>query len=723
MSKRVALLVVSTIVAVGLVAPPATAARPRSGVGLTFATLGGEPGPAGHARRPGFLSIHPQAYAHAKAIAQQRANDHSPVSPEPTVPTDPAAGPSWEGQFESDLAPPDPTGAVGPNSYIELINLRFGIYGRDGTLISQGTMQDLTNLPQDELSDPQVAWDPSTGLFYYLILDFNTNEFGVGWSRTANPQSAADFCKYVANFGYGSFILPDYPKLGFSRDFLLIGSNEFFLQALYNGSDVDWIAKPPAGPLSTCPDPSTFKLGSFTSLTNADGSSATTPVPAVQTDPNGTGWVTATPDASVSTGHYLSLFSITKSGTGTAVLGAARTLPVSAFDVPAQAQQAGGPPIDTLDGRLEHTVSGVDPSHGSVNAVWTAHSVFGGAGAEERWYEIDPTGPTLLQHGVATSATLDVWNGAIAPDRAVSGASTAFGADMVMGFSTSSPTDYPAIQMISKVGSSPQSGFVMVKQSRGINDDFSCYSPYGPPCRWGDYSGASADPAADPSGAAGSVWLSGEWNVASTDPNGMDWRTWNWKAVPGTATPTVPTAPMNLTATAGNASVALAWSPPASDGGSSVTYNLYRGTTSSGEALLQPGVSGTSFNDTGLTNGQKYFYVVTAVNALGEGPASNEASATPVGATVPGAPTNVKASAAKAKITVSWSAPTSNGGSSIIRYRIYRVDFGLLALVGPTTFSYTDATVSRRVQYCYFVTAVNGVGEGPASASVCATAR
>jgi hypothetical protein len=31
--------------------------------------------------------------------------------------------------------------------------------------------------------------------------------------------------------------------------------------------------------------------------------------------------------------------------------------------------------------------------------------------------------------------------------------------------------------------------------------------------------------------------------------------------------------------------------------------------------------------------------------------------------------------------------------------------------------------VSRRVQYCYFVTAVNGVGEGPASGTVCATAR
>src|SRR5207249_1543076 len=38
--------------------------------------------------------------------------------------TGPTIGATWNGQSEADLAPPDPTGAIGPNSYIQLINLR-----------------------------------------------------------------------------------------------------------------------------------------------------------------------------------------------------------------------------------------------------------------------------------------------------------------------------------------------------------------------------------------------------------------------------------------------------------------------------------------------------------------------------------------------------------------------------------------------------------------------
>jgi len=421
---------------------------------------------------------------------------------------------------------------MGPNSYIELINLRYGIYDRDGNLINDGTMNQLSNLPQSDLSDPQVAWDPASGHVYYSILDVANNTLGVGFSKTDNPTSPADFCKYVASFGYGTLILPDYPKLGLSKDFILIGVNEFLLGLLYNGSDVNWITKPAAGPLASCPDPSTFKLGSFKNLKNANRTAATTPVPAVQTDA-GDGWVVATPDVTQTPGTFISVFRVKKNKlTGDAKLVKARSVPVAAFSVPASAPQLGSSSvIDTLDGRLERSVSAFDPRFGKA-AVWTAHAVYGGAGSEERWYEIDPVAGTVLQSGVATDPTLFVWNGAVAPDRAVGSLGSGFGSNMVMGFNTSSPSDDPAIQMVSKLGGGAQSGFVLVQASPGPNVDFSCFAPYGPPCRWGDYSGASPDPGASLGGSTGAVWLSGEWNVASSNDDDVDWRTWNWRATP-----------------------------------------------------------------------------------------------------------------------------------------------------------------------------------------------
>ncbi|MDH6145906.1 PKD repeat protein, partial [Kitasatospora sp. GP30] len=106
-------------------------------------------------------------------------------------------------------------------------------------------------------------------------------------------------------------------------------------------------------------------------------------------------------------------------------------------------------------------------------------------------------------------------------------------------------------------------------------------------------------------------------------------------ASPIAATP--PGAPTGLTATAGTGQAALSWTPPSSTGGENITsYKVYRGTASGGETLLTSGgCSGlgavTSCTDTGLTAGQTYYYKVSAVNGVGEGAQSNEASATPTG--------------------------------------------------------------------------------------------
>ncbi|HEY8817708.1 MAG TPA: hypothetical protein VIM25_02670, partial [Candidatus Limnocylindrales bacterium] len=443
---------------------------------------------------------------------------------------DPTVGLSWNGQSQGGLAPPDPTGAIGPSSYIQLINLRYGIYDRQNlaspgvpTVLDQGDLGQLTGFPVNELSDPQILWDPSSQRFYYLVLDVYRDTFAFGYSTRPDPASNADFCKYIVDYGYGnSFSLPDYPKLGVTRDFVLIGANVFNLFGQYAGSDIDWFVKPSA---TACPG-SLGAGGRFMGVKNTDGAYTSTPVPAVNADPTSTGWVVGSVDVGAGSGSMLTVFSVTKNGSGNAVLSAPSAVAVAPYSVPPPAPQPGtAATIDTLDTRLKHAVAGLDPTLGGP-AIWTSHTVFGGAGAEERWYEIGVGGtPALVQSGKATSASLDVFNGGISPDRANDGLNGAYGGDMVLGFNTSSTSQYPAVQMVSKRGANAQSGFVLVQQSLGANVDFTC----GPTCRWGDYSGAMPDPLAS---AGGQVWLSGEWNLPPTDGNATVWQTWDWSARP-----------------------------------------------------------------------------------------------------------------------------------------------------------------------------------------------
>ena len=186
---------------------------------------------------------------------------------------------------------------------------------------------------------------------------------------------------------------------------------------------------------------------------------------------------------------------------------------------------------------------------------------------------------------------------------------------------------------------------------------------------------------------------------------------------------TTPSAPRSLQATGGDAQVQLDWIAPASDGGSPITnYRIYRGTTPGGEVFLDEIGNVLTYLDSGVTNGQIYYHKVSAVNALGESPLSNEASATP--GRPPGPPLGLVAGPGNQQVALNWTAPTDDGGAPITGYAIYRgtTSGGAtpLTTIG-NLLNYVDISVTNGVKYYYQVAAVNSYGEGSRSNEANAT--
>ncbi len=194
-----------------------------------------------------------------------------------------------------------------------------------------------------------------------------------------------------------------------------------------------------------------------------------------------------------------------------------------------------------------------------------------------------------------------------------------------------------------------------------------------------------------------------------------------------------PGAPAGLQATGGNGQVALSWTPPISTGGSPVTgYNVYRSTAPGSRGTELTTVTTPGYTATGLSNGTKYYFRVTAVNALGEGPASAQVSVVP-GLTTPppppplsppSAPFALMVGVASAQVSLSWTAPSTTGGSPVTSYNVYVSTVPGAAgtkVASVAAKGYTATGLTNGTTYYFEVTAVNVVGEGPASAQVSAT--
>ncbi|MED5584305.1 MAG: fibronectin type III domain-containing protein, partial [Actinomycetota bacterium] len=141
-----------------------------------------------------------------------------------------------------------------------------------------------------------------------------------------------------------------------------------------------------------------------------------------------------------------------------------------------------------------------------------------------------------------------------------------------------------------------------------------------------------------------------------------------------------PGAPTSLGGTAGDQQVELSWTAPTGNGGVSLTGYRVESSTNSGSSwstvVADTGSTSTSYTATSLANGTEYLFRVSAINVVGAGSASSSATATP--RTTPGQPGSLSATEGTAQVDLSWSDPSSDGGSAVTGYKVEQsTDSGL----------------------------------------------
>jgi hypothetical protein len=171
----------------------------------------------------------------AQGDANQADGALQTVMPPTTIPSTQANFEGLSNQanfniFGFRVNPPDPNGEVGPNNYVEMINLVFGVYDKSGNLllgpVDTGTLWSGFEVPDctDPSGDPVVMYDQF--MDRWILSQFTTAgpEYWncVAVSTTSDPTGS--YYRYAFSTGPN---FPDYPKYGNWTDSYVITTREF----------------------------------------------------------------------------------------------------------------------------------------------------------------------------------------------------------------------------------------------------------------------------------------------------------------------------------------------------------------------------------------------------------------------------------------------------------------------------------------------------------------
>ena len=424
--------------------------------------------------------------------------------------------------FGGRVNPPDPVGDVGPNHYVEMINLVFAVYDKQGNLllgpVDTGTLWDGFVIPDctDPSGDPVVLYDQFADR--WLLSQFTTRGLDdpslpfyncVAISQTGDPTGAYYRYAFITQPDTvdGGYFFPDYPKYGVwkdsyimtTRDFGLVNQYGISVYALEKNKMINGQAK--ARAVQFFLDSNVVPLemiGDGLLPPDVDGKTKPkndAPAPIVGTQDDGAGYG-ATFDA-------LNIWDLRVqwNSTPTASLTGPTQLPVAPFDsvfpcAPTSRDCLPQPGITNPAQFLDILSYRQRPSHrlayrgfGTYDAFVTNQSVEAAPGvAGVRWYEIRRTNGvySIFQQGTfAPGDGVHRWMGSAAMD---------WKGNIALGYSVVNGVNvYPGIRYTGRLAGDPL-GQMTLGEGTIINGSGVQRTTNS---RWGDYTSLNVDPVDD----------------------------------------------------------------------------------------------------------------------------------------------------------------------------------------------------------------------------------
>jgi hypothetical protein len=449
--------------------------------------------------------------------------------------TDPCLGGQCGGGW-----PPDTNGQVGPNHYIQAVNVGYAIYNKTGTLLTafrENQLWATAGAPPctgNSQGDPIVVYDAIADRWILTHFAFATSGGNpiqpfyqcIAVSKTSDPV-AGGWWLYPLRIDTGLGGQPpvgslnDYPKFGVWHDCLYMGANQFgFLGGVYTGYQGVSFASFSRADLYNG-NPLTWALGYIAGFSNFSmfpaHSSGRGPT-AVQ--PGTPAWF-AMESASIYEFEVRKFTPGANCGGG-GVLSAPAHVPQTPYlylsgNIVPQPNTTNK--LDMIDDRIMQKVQ--YRKVGGVESLWVTHPVGTGVGNQVamQWAQINVTGGTVtatpIQQGIHSPDTsLYRFMGSLAVDNQ---------GNMALGYTTSngSVPNFPSLAYAGRLvgdplNTLPQTEVVMVP---GAGSQTNLCG--GAPCdRWGDYSEMSVDPVDDCT-----FWYTNEYYSSQANGTAGNWQT------------------------------------------------------------------------------------------------------------------------------------------------------------------------------------------------------